>query len=197
MEAFISSLENMKQKCVLQDPSYWDVVLEEGETPLETQDRSSVRVRTKEGFTIRLRFMDMKPYMCCINGYVSLPRGLHLESWIQENPSYDEMNYYVPVPAELTYFELDALEYGWDHAHAYDANLGVPLHQQPQKQVSGPVQVLEEARSFIRGIMTKENEIVQRKKQEQMEVLREDLMKEALHPRRVEAWVGQEFDPFE
>lgn len=197
MEAFIRSLDNMKQACVIKDPSYWNVVLEEGETPLVIQDQWSVGVRTKEGFTIRLRFMDVKPYMCCINGYVSLPRGLHLESWIRENPSYDDMSYYVGTPMELTYFEFSTLEYGWDHAHSYDAKLDVPLAQQPEKQVSGPVQVLEEARSFIRGIMTKENEIIQGKKREQMGTIEEDLMKEALHPKRVEAWVEQEFDPFE
>lgn len=191
-------LKNMKQKCAIQDDLYWNVVLEKGETPVAMQDPLSVGLRTDEGFTITLRLMDRKPFMCCINGYVSLPRGLFLESWIQENPSYDDMNYSgIPIPAELTYFEISALEYGWDHGHSYDANLGFPLNQQLLKQVSGPVQVLEEARSFIRAIMTKENEILQHKKQEQMEVLREDLMKKAWHPTRIARWVDQEFDPFE
>lgn len=194
-----AALKNMKQKCAIQDDLYWNVVLEKGETPLAMQDPLVVRVRTEEGFTVTLRLMDRKPFMCCINGYVSLPPGLHLESWIQENPSYDDMNYHpdIPVPVELTYFRLDTLEYGWDHGHSYDANLGFPLEQQLLKQVSGPVQVLDEARSFIRGIMTKENEILQHKKQEQMEVLREDLMKKAWHPKRIAMWVDQEFDPFE
>jgi hypothetical protein len=56
--------------------------------------------------------------------------------------------------------------------------------------------VLEEARSFIRSIMAKEDNIIQEKKQEQMGILTEDLMKAAVHPKRVEAWVEQGFDPF-
>jgi hypothetical protein len=98
---------------------------------------------------------------------------------------------------ELTYSYPKKVQYGWDHAHSYDANLGIPEVLQVQKKVSGPVQVLEEARSFISQVMTKENEIIRGKKRERMASIEEDLMKEAWHPRRVKAWVEQGFDPFE
>jgi hypothetical protein len=200
MENFQKSLANMKRACLpeFQGPEYWNVVLEEGETPLSSvSNATEISLRTKEGFIIKIRLMDMKPYMCNINGYLSLPRGLHLESWLKDNPSYEDLNYHLyNMKVELTYGSAKDLEYGWDHAHAYDANLGVPMAQQFQKQVSGPVQVLEEARFLIRSIMDKENEILQKKKKEQMGVLEEDLMKMAVHPKRVESWVKQGFDPF-
>ena len=202
-EAFYKSLEDMKRGCLsdYHSPEYWNVVLEEGESPLPSSggytNTNEVKLRTKEGFVITLRFMDMKPYMCNINGYLSLPRGLHLESWIKNNPYYEDLTYYLDlITMELTSGSAEKLEYGWDHAHAYDAKLCVPMAQQLQKQVSGPVQVLEEARSFIRSIMAKEDNIIQEKKQEQMGILTEDLMKAAVHPKRVEAWVEQGFDPF-
>jgi hypothetical protein len=168
MDNFQQSLNKMKRAC-LQDfhgPEYWNVVLEEGETPLSSDSSATeISVSTKEGFIIKIRLMDRKPYMCNINGYLSLPHGLHFESWLKDNPSYDDLNDHLcNMKVELTYGSAKDLEYGWDHAHDYDANLGVPMAQQFQKKVSGPVQVLEEARFLIRSIMDKENEILQGKK---------------------------------
>jgi hypothetical protein len=197
-EEFDRSLERMKQACVIQDPCYWDVELEEGETPLAPLDPLSINLRTKEGFIVTVCLMDAKPFMCNLNCYVFLPRGLHMEPWIKENPSYEAMQDYLEMyDIELTYSYRKEVQYGWDHGHSYDANLGIPQVLQVQKKVSGPVQVLEEARSFIHQVMTKENEIIRGKKRERMASIEEDLIKKVLHPDRVKAWVEQGFDPFE
>jgi hypothetical protein len=197
-EDFHNTLANMKRACLsdFHDPKYWNVVLEDGETILPSEG-VEIRLLTKDGFVIMLRFMDRKPFMCNFNGYLLLPRGLHLEQWLQENPCYEDLSYYLDnMEIDLTYGSVKHLKYGWDHAHFYDAKLCIPMSQQVEKRISGPVQVLEEARSLIRCIMSKENDIIQEKKQEQMSIIKEDLIKAALHPKRIEAWVNHGFESF-
>jgi hypothetical protein len=159
----------------------------------------SLEIRTRDGFLIRLRFGNFPPYQCHFNGYVMLPLGLHMEPWLQETRfDYDHMQYFIHLDhhIELTYRNPETRCFGWDHGHSYDANLSIPAAQQPHTVVSGPVQVLQEAREFIQHVRDKENEILQNKKREQFLHLEKELIEMTCHPTRIAAWADQEFDPF-
>jgi NAD(P)H-flavin reductase len=108
------------------------------------------------------------------------------------------MNYEVDLPVELTYFELSNLTYGWDHFHGHDADLFQSRDNQPDSCIiSGPVQVLDEARQIIKQFQAKNTMIMMELKHAQVESIREELMQKACHPRRIRAWVEQGFDPFD
>lgn len=195
MNVFNDCLQRMKQRCVIQDPEYWDVQLIEGETPIAPEcDYETLTLTTKEGFLITIKQMVRGFGPIFFNGYVSIPSGLHhLRTWIHDNPSYDDMNYNLDIGVEFTDFNIRKLEYGWDHAHGWDADLGKPLASQNNKRVSGPVQVLEEARGVVRAIMSKEMS----DKRQEIELIREELMMKACHPKRIAVWTAAGFDPFE
>jgi len=200
----IDMIEIMKNMCAIQDDAYWDVKLEDGERWVDSLDPDPdskticLEIRTRDGFLIRLRFGYFPPYQCHFNGYVVLPLGLHMEPWLQQNRfDYHEMQYCIHLHhIELTYGNAETRCFGWDHGHFYDANLSIAAALQPHKVVSGPVQVLQEAREFIQHVRDKENEILENKKREQFRVLEKELIEMTCHPTRIAAWVEQEFDPF-
>jgi len=198
-------IQRMKQQCVIQDAEYFDVKLEDGETVMECtgsaglyEHRRQFLVRTKEDFIIRVTLNNWGGPMY-FNGYVTVPSTLyHLTAWALDNPGYDDMNYAADLGVELTFCE--GLEYGWDHAHMWDASLGRSLASQPHKHASGPVQVLAEARGVIVAMMAAEHRMCLQKmdaKREEMDTIREELMMKACHPRRIAAWCEVEFDAFE
>ena len=194
-------LQRMKQQCAIRDAKYWDVKLEEGEI-LTTCNEKFFSIRTKDGFKIRIEFMNRGFGPVFFNGYVSLPSTpnlYHLTNWACDNPSYDYMNYEVDLNVEFTYCDETMLEYGWDHAHCWDADFGRPLSSQEEQHPSGPVQVLEEARGVITGMKVKEKRLILQKIDEKLEIMdtiREELMMETCHPRRVAAWAAAGYDPF-
>lgn len=188
-------LEVLRSVCAIKDPEYWDLSLQESEELVGESVKADISIRTKDDYTITLKFMPMG----WINGYIRLAPAVHLASWIKTQPhySYDEMNYECNLPVELTYFELSDMTFGWDHAHGWDANLFIPMSSQPDKTVSGFVQVLDEARKVVEEFRAKESSIKMELKQQQTETIREELMKTACHPKRIAAWLAQGFDPFE
>ena len=195
MNVFNNCLQRMKQRCLIQDHEYWDVQLVEGETPIAKDcDNETLTLCTKEGFIIKIKHMVRGFGPIFFNGYVSIPSGLyHLTTRIHDNPGYDYMNYNLDIGVEFTHFNSSTLEYGWDHVHGWDADLGKPLASQDNNHVSGPVQVLEEARDIVRAMMDKEMS----DKRQKTEVIREELMMKACHPKRIAVWTAAGFDPFE
>jgi len=201
---FAFYLQQMKDRCVIKDADYWNVELKEGEITIKNNNRTLYLI-TEEGFGIRIVFQYWGGPLY-FNGYVSLPSTSvvhHLTQWIIDNPGYDNMNYGLALNVELTYSNEKnekMKEYGWDHAHYWDADFGKPLASQPHKHPSGPVQVLEEARAVIQAMKVFENSLRRQamdRKQEEMEIIREELMMKACHPRRIALWAEQGFDPFE
>jgi hypothetical protein len=186
----------------IKDDEYWNMELEEGEITTGSDD-NALFLRTKDGFGIRIVFKDWVIGPSFFNGYVSLPSTsavYHLRQWTQDNPGYDDMNYTLDLNVELTFSNERMKEYGWDHGHYFDADFGRPLASQLEKRASGPVQVLEEARAVIAAMKEFEEALRRQaidRKQAEMEVIREELMMKACHPRRIAAWAEQGFDPFE
>ena len=98
---------------------------------------------------------------------------------------------------ELDHSNMDQEDiYKWKKERYHDALMSFPLALQPNKRVSGPVQVMEEARDIIKTVMAAESELRMNKKREMTETIREELMMNACHPKRVAMWAEQGFDPF-
>lgn len=208
---FFQKIHEMRDMCIIKDAQYWNIEFKKDEKPTEIiktmetmenkgetsyyqasdkEEKDVLDIITDDGFTIRLRFLFDPPFRCHFNGYVTLPRHLHVNSSIIQ-----EMDY-MDLKIDLTYWNKIESKYGWDHGHTWDAKLCVSQSSQGRKYVSGPVQVLEEARSFIDAIRTKHNEIIKEKKRLEMEMIREELMMNACHPRRMAKWIEHDFEPF-
>jgi len=202
-EIFMRNLESARSKCVIRDPEYWEITFKDNETPMETAsgrlrgDATTMCIRTKDGYQIVIRPLFMGTYKAWFNGYVTIPIDSPLMDWVRENPSYDDMNYEIDTGVELTYFDLADRQFGWDHGHGHDADFLKSRASQADFIISGPVQVLEEARYLIEAFKEKERILLMEKKHEEMEIIREELMMKACHPRRVATWTEQGFDPFE
>ena len=218
---FFQKMHEMRDMCIIKDAQYWNIEFKKDEKPIDSiksiesmeimenrenngdifydeacdkEDKEVLDIITDDGFNIRLRFLFDPPFQCHFNGYVTLPHHLHLHQFnssiIEE---IDNMNY---LKVGLSYWNIRCSKYGWDHGHMRDAKLCVSQSSQGSKYVSGPVQVLEEARSFIDAIRTKNNEIIKEKKTIEMGIIREELMMKACHPQRMAKWIEHDFDPF-
>ena len=192
-QIFIRNLLTMHAKCAIKDPKYWDVKLQGGEITINTTTEN-LCIETKDGYQITMK--PMSGYQGFINGYVKIPSHTHLMDWVRENPSYDEMNYYAALPVEMTFFSLSERTFGWDHMHYYDADLFKCESEQPDKKISGPVQVLDEARQVIAEFRAKDDEIKMEIRRAELDTISEELMMKSCHPRRIAAWTTQGFDPF-
>ena len=196
-EIFMKNLEAVRSKCVIRDPEFWEITFKDNEMPMETDSATKLFIRTKDDYQIFIRPIVVGNYRVYFNGYVSIPIDSPLMDWVREHPSYDDMNYEIDTGVELTYFNLDNRQFGWDHAHGHDADFLKSRASQVNFIISGPVQVLEEARYLIEAFKEKERMLLMEKKHAEMEIIREELMMKACHPRRVAAWAAQGFDPFE
>jgi hypothetical protein len=188
-DTFVKNLRWMKEQCLINDAIYWNVELKEGEVPIavECNDRS-LQLRTKEGFLINIDIVN-DYFRCFLKGSIELPSGSYLASWLYKHARYEALNVYVPFFKTNVLHWKDNNIYGWDHAsHAIDASLSTSSVDS-DKRISGPVQVLQEARQVITALMMKESEL-------RMHIMREELMMKTCHPKRVAAWTEQGFDPF-
>jgi hypothetical protein len=182
MNSFNDALQQMMEICTIKDPEYWDIKLLDGETSIASDD-NTLKLCTKENVVITIKLHYLVPYNCYFTGHVTLPPTLyHLVNVNNIN-----------VDLKFTHFQPMKSTYGWSHAHDNDAHLLLPLSIQPNKHVSGPVQVLNEARCVIKAMM----ETMMEKKREEMDLIGEELMMKTCHPKRIAVWIEHGFDPFE
>jgi len=189
VETFRKNLHYMRDLSAIQDDPYWDLKLEEGETPIPSEHNSrTLKIQTKEDIMVQMGFND---YCTCgyIYGHIRLPSSFHI--------TREEVLSIMGSKVELDGLNMEQDDiYKWKKERYDDALMSFPLALQPNKRVSGPVQVMEEARGVIRAVMAAESELCMNKKREMTETIREELMMNACHPRRVAVWTEQEFDPF-
>ena len=191
------NLERARAKCFIKDSQYWDIILNEDEKPVEIHSPTNFAISTNDGYIVKIVPDFMQGYRAKFNGYVTIPSDSHLMDWVRQHPRYDDMNVYAHLPVLLTYFNLYHRIFGWSHGGYDDADLYKSRESQSDKKVTGPVQILEEARGVIEAFKAKEIQIIMEKKHAQMEIIREQLMMKACHPRRMAMWQEQGFDPFE
>jgi hypothetical protein len=216
---FFQKIHEMRDLSTIKDAQYWNIQFKKDEKPIDSikylesmeimenrenngdifyyeacdkEDKEVLDIITDDGFNIRLRFLFDPPFQSHFNGYVTLPHYIHLHV----NSSVIEEMDVMDLKVDLSYWNIRYSKYGWDHGHTWDAKLCVSQSSQGSKYVSGPVQVLEEARSFIDAIRTKHNEIIKEKKRLEMEIIREELMMKACHPQRMAKWIEHDFEPF-
>jgi hypothetical protein len=195
-QIFYRNLETLRSWCAIDDNKYWNITLQDDERTVNTSSNKNLCIENADGYGITMKPNFMGTYQGCINGYVKIPQDSQLMDWVQKHPSYDAMNDYADLPVEMTFFNLLDQTFGWDHFHCYDADLFKLESEQPDKLVSGPVQVLDEARQVIAEFRAKDEEIKMAMKEAQVNILREELMMKTCHPHRIAAWTEQGFDPF-
>ena len=142
--------EQMRHRCDIQDTEYWDVKLEEEEEMVPSEECSfdswSFCVRDKAGFVTTVLFQKND---CFFRARITVPSTFG-------PPDFQEMPATVGSPYWTARSQpTEQLFVGWDHHGQGDARLSMPLATQPGKRVSGPVQVLDEARYVIRAMMVK------------------------------------------
>ena len=182
-----ASLQEMKRTCAILNDRLWKVRLHEEEEFDHTASKNGQTLvfTTKDGFTIKIVFQT--GYSRYFNGYVTIP-----ESFLDIGLDHDRVEH-VNFSQEITYHDFDRQTFGWDHHHYYDGDLSISEENQVTGRIlSGPVQVLEEARELIDEIRRRR----QQKIQERMAILEEELMRKACHPLRIQQWTEQGFDPF-
>jgi len=180
-ETFQKNLKWMSERCFLRGHESWDVRLEEGETPIFPQwNQRPLCVGTKDGFEITIKFSG-EGYPQHFIGSIKLPPHFMLTSWLRENANYEALAISVPtLTIDVLHVEGDCYEWG--------RNL---------QRVSVPMQILEEARTIIHAVTRQESVIRMERKRKEMDRIRKELMEETCHPRRIERWAEQGFDPFE
>jgi hypothetical protein len=109
----------------------------------------------------------------------------------------------LPIDSEI-HFRVQQNVYAWNYGHTHlDANLSLPVSTQfipgtdRLKQVSGPVQVMEDVRQMIHTLNSRESMLRAEKKYVMTQQIKEDLMMKTCHPKRIAQWSHQGFDPFE
>ena len=189
-----ASLRRMKASCAIQDNRYWKIELEKGDCfDIAASKFGKIMVfTTKDGFKIDLRFQT--GHAAYFNGYVTIPEyilalGLDPHRW--STNIWNTIHFSQPI----TFSHRGTV--GWDHYHSYDGNLFQPLADQTNKHIIGPVQVMEEAREFIREIKRLEEEMKKQKIREHMSRIEEELIQRTCHPRRIGKWLEQGFDAFD
>lgn len=200
-DTFQKNLCWMKEQCVIQDKKYWDLQLTNGEIPIALPFMHRLlSIQTQEGFRVQVDFVDFIPN--CLSGHIELPSHLFFTLWVIEKSKFPTLNSYVSnLNVEVIHWQDN--HFKWFYDDSSYAKMTLPLASQPDEHTSdgykcviGPVQVMDEARRIIQAVMTVESEILAGLKREMMDILREELMMKACHPKRIAKWVEQEFDPF-
>jgi len=197
-ETFRKNLQWMKEMCVIRDATFWDMKLQDGETPFSPAgNEKSLCLQTVHGFRITIRVSCIFSNPRYLIGTLQLPPHFLFTSWLRTNAFYEALCIYAPtltVDVHHVYGDM----YEWRHEnYTYDANMALPLSGQftpgtngtVLKHVSGPVQILEEARNIMTAVMMKESQL-------KMDRIREEFMMKAFHPQRILKWEEQGFDSF-
>lgn len=152
------------------DEEHTDIILHEDEIFDEEASKMENKVIIhKNGFTIQIVRMTcgsdyMDDQSLWLNGYVMIPPSMKLYDWAIARPDYWEIQEELDsimassLPLEITLGNEHPTNgcyvLGWDHNHIYDANLARPMSEQRRGSienllVSGPPQILQEAREMI------------------------------------------------
>ena len=146
MDVFTQCLQRMQDSCVIKDAEYWDVKLEDGETPVVTEcNEKTLCLDTKEGFIIGITIRKGE-----FNASVIVPKGFN----------HDELEICGMFDTSTFGFCNTKREYKWCYRYYFYAVLSRPFEMQDLCKdftIVGPVQVLNDARAFIREMMTKKH----------------------------------------
>ena len=203
----MDTLRWMRQRSVIQDDKYWDIKLD-GDIVLPNPYRLKlsrmVKLQTNQDVRIELRFdYSISTSLTGVHVEVYIPKKTihpllvsiieddYRVSWIH---NYDEFRrVYLELlssssKTHLCFFLQIPLS----------ADLSKPLDiQSPSLPINGPVQMLDFSRRFITTLKREETRFLSNKKTREVDMIREELMRKACHPKRVAAWIEQGFDPFQ
>jgi len=138
-------LQETRRRCAIQNAKYWDVKLEDGETPVASDSETMLcRLHTGDGFLVEVELGRR-----CFYVHVTLPEGFHhedLDNWDMYDGTLE--------------FSISKHKYSWCYRDDYYVDLFRPgwaqeLH--PGQKTAGPVQMLDDARGFIGELRAKKH----------------------------------------
>jgi len=127
------------RRSAIRDAKYWDIELATEETPLATDDIILCHLRTEDGFIVEIELQDR-----CFHANVTLPDGFHHDT---------ERD--VDLWDDTLQFSITQHKYSWTYRLDYYVDLFYPRWAQdlhPRHKIAGPVQILDDARGFIREL---------------------------------------------
>jgi hypothetical protein len=183
---FEKKLEHIRHRCVYREDAYWSVKLEEDEVAVPMQlleychSRRTLHI-LKDPYHIGI-VVEPSFDAIFIYGSIHFPKNEIIDhdvyaSWSKKYNDFKDMNVELLSAGPYVCYQLYVTGC---------ADLLRPLEDKP---VIGPVQMLERIRRFIQILRMEEKRV-------QTDRIREELMMEACHPRRVAAWCEAGFDPF-
>lgn len=202
--AFVETLNartlDMEECCLIRDGKYWDLasvltedVVRDPDTLSDAGNRNTLRLVLRDGYEIRIVFIQRMGMPTHFNGYVTIPSSAPFACDVLATSDYDGLQ----RTARLSTVELTCAhgtKIGWNHLHHGDADLGEWESVQPDTVISGPVQVFEEAVAVVNDLRRYEGRRQRWEKAWQVQVFKEELMQKAWHPTRVMAWVEAGLD---
>ena len=191
-ETFRRNLKWMQQQCNIKNPEYWDLKLEKGETMMSPDWNLRCIQILNSDFVITIK-LEMGTSRRYLHTSVQVPHYFFI----------DKEEKGLPIDSEI-HFRVQQNVYAWNYGHTHlDADLSLPVSTQfipgtdRLKQVSGPVQVMEDVRQMIHTLKSRESMLRGEKKYFMTQHIKEDLMMKTCHPKRIAQWVHQGFEPFE
>jgi len=197
-KTYQKNLFSMWERCRIRNTQYWDMTLQEGEEIISPPWEHECLNLYKDGFIIRI---DMhhgwSPYH--FKGSIQVSKHGHLDFFFGKNSSIN-----IPKQLPHVYSDIHCVKktkyhlYHWSHGNIeVDADMSVSNVSQCMsgsdgiiKRISGPAQILEEARYIIQYLKCNmKNNWVNR--------VREELMMKVCHPKRITKWIEQGFDSFQ
>ena len=185
---FEKKLEHIRHRCIVREDAYWRVQLEADEiaVPMDLLEYCYSR-RTlhilKEPYHIGI-IVEPSFDSIFIYGSIHFPKNEFIDhdvygSWSKKYNDFKDMSVELLSTGPSVWYQLYVTRC---------ANLLSPLED--NKPIIGPVQMLDKMRRFIEILRMEEKHI-------QTDRIREELMMEVCHPRRVAAWMAAGFDPFD
>jgi hypothetical protein len=202
------NLYAMKRWCIIQEEEYWalervlpmkDLVLDPPQNVSRVQWRDDPDQFSEEvlyfelvdGYEIMMGFSyDAHGYPLGLMGVIRIPSWCPFTHDFLKSAPMEELELLLGMEdARLWPYEKQTYTLRWSHDRIQDAIFSQPAVEQPDRLVSGPVQVFEEALRAITYLRLYESYRTRYEKARQTFFLEEELMQRVWHPKRVEAWI--------
>ena len=202
-ETFQRNLLWIKERCGYNKNNFtalsnFNLKLEKGESfvhPPHWIDRS-LCWKTVDDFVITIQLRE-GPFRRYLTGRIHIPLHLFILEWMKDKRDYtsNKLNGIFPdlkvqlykIYKDFERLSTDTYEFV-SHEHFFLNN---------EERILSPKQVMEEAREIIKIMMRKEYELRRERKEQETKKIVEEMMMKACHPKRIQKWAEQGFDPFE
>jgi hypothetical protein len=193
-------LNMVRKRCAIQDDDYWridDDDTERDNLHATTRDFMVDRINWEwNGFQTSLIFYETPEggFYCVgdmrINPSIWFAREL-FSTWEGRKQLFNVFSENIDIQSKEIWFHTNGVHW---NIHDDDADLRLPLEQQPFKKVCGPVQVYAKLRGMKNNILRFQWKKEQETKAQQLPIWEEELMQRVWHPLNIKKWLEAGMD---